>query len=36
MVSVYPTSSIRNYFLILFVEVVCLIFLFRRFPDEVV
>ena len=31
MVSVYPASSIRNYFLIVFVEVVCLIFLFRRF-----
>lgn len=31
MATVYPTSSIRNYFLIVFVEVVCLIFLFRRF-----
>ena len=31
IISVYPASSIRHYFFFLIAEVVCLIFLFRRF-----
>ena len=31
IINVYPASSTQNYFFLLIAEVVCLIFLFRRF-----